>query len=112
VELYPKLTAVSRRTALTSLTGNKTGAAAVVKAVKSGTLAKSDLDAATLDKLHAVLGNDADLAALMTEMASFFRPVLRLDGRDNAWVDSDVTLTGPFTVETWVKLDPGIDNND
>jgi putative heme-binding domain-containing protein len=27
-------------------------------------------------------------------------------------MDSDITLEGPFTVETWVKLDPGIDNND
>jgi putative heme-binding domain-containing protein len=38
--------------------------------------------------------------------------VLRLDGKDNAWVDSWINLDGPFTVETWVKLDPGIDNND
>ena len=59
-----------------------------------------------------MLGDDADLAALMQEMASLFRPMLRLNGEENAWTETGLTLDGPFTVETWVKLDPGIDNND
>ena len=110
--LYPVLSAPSRRTALASLTGTKPGATALVKSVRSGAIPKDELDAATLDKLQAVLGNDPDLAALIADMASFFRPALRLDGNDNAWADTDITLDDAFTVETWVKLDPGIDNND
>jgi putative membrane-bound dehydrogenase-like protein len=110
--LYPKLPAAPRRTALASLTGTKPGASALVKSVRSGTIPKDELDGAALDKLQAVLGNDAELAALMQDMASFFRPALRLDGSDNAWTETDITLDGPFTVETWVKLDAGIDNND
>ncbi len=110
--LYPNLPAAPRRTALASLTSTKTGANALVKSVRSGTIAKDELDAATLDKLHAVLGDDADLAALIADMASFFRPALRLNGEDNAWSETDITLDGPFTVETWAKLDAGIDNND
>ncbi|HEY0552290.1 MAG TPA: PVC-type heme-binding CxxCH protein, partial [Verrucomicrobiae bacterium] len=110
--LYPKLPAAPRRTALASLTSTKPGANALVKAIRDGTIPKDELDGATLEKLHAVLGNDADLAALMQDMASFFRPALRLDGSDNAWTETDITLDGPFTVETWVKLDAGIDNND
>ncbi len=110
--LYPKLPAAPRRTALALLTGTKSGASALVKSVRSGTIPKDELDGAALDKLQAVLGNDADLAALMQDMASFFRPALRLDGSDNAWSETDITLDGPFTVETWVKLDAGIDNND
>jgi putative heme-binding domain-containing protein len=38
--------------------------------------------------------------------------VLHLDGNDDSWVDSQITLGPSFTVETWVKLAPGIDNND
>ena len=83
-----------------------------MQSVRRGTIARDELDATTLDKLQAVLGNDADLAALMAEMASFFRPALRLNGDDNAWSETDITLDGAFTVETWVKLDAGIDNND
>jgi putative membrane-bound dehydrogenase-like protein len=110
--LYPSLSVSPRRAALASLSGTKPGATALVKSVRSGAIPKDELDAATLDKLQAVLGNDADLAALMADMASFFRPALRLNGEDNAWSETDITFDGAFTVETWVKLDAGIDNND
>ena len=110
--LYPNLPVMARRTALASLSGSKPGGTALVKSVRGGTIPKDELDAATLDKLQTVLGNDADLTALMQEMASFFRPALRLNGEDNAWAETDITLDGAFTVETWVKLDAGIDNND
>jgi putative membrane-bound dehydrogenase-like protein len=112
ISLYPNFPATSRRAALGALCSTKPGANALVKAVRASTIPKDEIDAATLDKLHAVLGDDAELAVLMSEMASLFRPLLRLDGKDNAWADSDVTLDGPFTVEAWVKLDAGIDNND
>jgi len=111
-KLWLDFNSAQRRTVLANLAGAKSGASAIVKAVKSGPLEKADLDALTLEKLHAVLGDDPELAALLQEMASLFRPLLRLDGKDDSWVDSDITLDGPFTVETWVKLDPGIDNND
>jgi putative membrane-bound dehydrogenase-like protein len=106
------LSATQRRSALAGLTSNKAGAAAVVEAARSGLLPKDDLDSAMLDRLQTVLGADADLAALLQEMEKSLRPVLRLNGKDDAWVDSELTLDGPFTVETWVKLDAGIDNND
>jgi putative heme-binding domain-containing protein len=112
LELWPDLAASQRRTALDRLAGSKSGAPSLVRAVKNGTLEKADLDSTTLDKLKAVLPNDADLDALIRELSAHFRPALRLDGQDDAWVDSDITLDGPFTVEAWVKLDPGIDNND
>jgi len=112
LELYGSLNAAERRAAFGALSGTKPGAAALVKAVRDGGIARDDIDGVTFDKLQAVLGDDANLAALMQEMASLFRPVLRLNGEDNAWSETGLTLDGPFTVETWVKLNPGIDNND
>ncbi|HWN94633.1 MAG TPA: LamG-like jellyroll fold domain-containing protein, partial [Methylomirabilota bacterium] len=112
LELWPELNVLQRRAALASLTSSKNGGSAVVQAIKGGSLPKADVDAATLDKLHVVLGDDPELVSLMSEMASLFRPVLRLDGKDTAWADTDITLDGPFTVESWVKLDGGIDNKD
>jgi putative membrane-bound dehydrogenase-like protein len=111
-QVWPDFGAAQRRSVFGLLAGSKPGAAAIVGAVKSGQIDKADLDASTLEKLHAVLGDDAALAALLREMADLMRPVLRLDGKDDSWVESDITLDGAFTVETWVKLDPGIDNND
>lgn len=110
--LYPNLNAPSRKAALAALSGTKPGASALVKSLRASTIPKDEIDAATLDKLSAVLGDDAELSALISEMASLFRPVLRLDGKDTAWLDADITLDGAFTVETWLKLDAGIDNND
>ena len=110
--LYPKLSMSSRRSALAGLAGTKNGAGEAARGIFAGTIPKEDLDAASLDKIQTLLGEGDSRTRLMQEMASFFRPALRLNGSDNAWVDSDLTLDGPFTVETWVKLDPGIDNND
>ncbi len=110
--LYPVLSVPSRRIALAALTGTKPGATALVKSVRSGAIPKDELDAATLDKLQAVLGDDKDLAALLQDMASFFRPALRLDGKDASYIDAKIQLAGPFTVETWVKLEGDISNRD
>ncbi len=112
IELWPGLTASERRSALERLSGTKPGAHAVVQAMQSGAIPKSELDGPTLDKLQTVMGEAPELQALLGEMATLLRPCLRLNGADSAWGDSDITLDGAFTVETWVKLDPGIDNND
>ena len=105
--LYPKLTAGQRRTALGKLTAKKPGAAAIVAALHAGTLPKSDIDAATLDRLQAVLGpDDPTLAALVESLGALFRPVLMLDGTEHAVSPTGLQLEGPFTVETWVRLDP------
>ena len=111
--LYAKLAPAQRRLALDKLTTTKAGASAVVGAVSAGTLPKGDIDAATLDRLLAVLGEkDAELAKLVDSLGSLFRPVLALDGTDNATIETGLTLDGAFTVETWVKLDEGISNAD
>lgn len=113
MKLWPHLDAAQRHTALGQLTTTKPGAKTVVTALKAGTIAKTDLDGPTVEKLQALLGaNDPDLASLLNDLAALFRPVLALNGNDDAWTETGVTLDGPFTVETWVRLDPGIDNND
>ncbi|RYD71017.1 MAG: c-type cytochrome [Verrucomicrobiaceae bacterium] len=84
----------------------------MVQALHSNQLSTTDLDGGTLDKLQAVLGDDPVLTALMQRIVGLFRPVLLLDGSDRAYSDVDITLDGPFTVETWVRLEPGINNED
>lgn len=112
IRLHAALPAPARKTALAAVSGQKPGAQALVRAVRAGTIPRDELDGATFDKLQAVLGDDADLALLTQEMASVLRPALRLNGEDNAWTETGISLDGPFTVETWIRLDPGIDNND
>ena len=109
---WPDLNSSQRRTVLDRLTGTKSGAQAVVQAIKSGGIAKAEVHGPAFDKMQTVLGDSAALKELLGDMAALFRPCLRLNGADNAWAETDITLDGPFTVETWVKLDAGIDNND
>lgn len=111
-KLYSEFSAVPRRMAIAAMSSSRPGAKALVQGVRNSTIPKDELDAPTFDKLHAVLGDDPDFRALMQEMASLFRPALRLDGSDKAWTAPEIALDGPFTVETWIRLDPGIDNND
>ena len=114
--LFPKLTPSQQRAALGKLSASKTGASAIVAAAGAGTLPKTSLDGSVLDRLQVVLGDkDPALAKLLGEMSAFFRPVLALDGTEEAWSQSAVTLDGPCTIEAWVKLDPkgrGISNAD
>ncbi|MEQ1860805.1 MAG: family 16 glycoside hydrolase [Chthoniobacteraceae bacterium] len=112
LKLWPNLEPGPRRNALDRLASTKPGAKTIVGAIRSGTMKKDELDGPTVEKLQAVLGDDRDLAALLGELASLFRPVLAFDGKENAWTETGVTLDGPFTVESWVRLDPGITNAD
>jgi putative membrane-bound dehydrogenase-like protein len=112
LKLWPQLVTAQRRTALERLTSSKAGAHSVVHGVTSEIIDKTELDSATLDKLSAVLPGDKDLAALVQSMHALLRPALRLDGTDDSWVNSKISLDGPFTVETWIKLDPEISNSD
>ena len=72
-----------------------------------------DLDDASLDKLVTVLGaDDADVSAILAGLEGAMRPVLRLTGAAVDIAETNLDLRGPFTVETWIKLDEGISNED
>lgn len=110
--LWPELNAGQRRHSLEALASQPASAQALVAAVQDGRIAKDELDGPLVDRLQAVLKDDAGLKTLLDSMSSLFAEVLDLNGTDQAWVDSKLTLEGPFTVETWIKLAPGIGNQD
>jgi putative membrane-bound dehydrogenase-like protein len=104
--LWPGLTAVQRKFALSRMVSTKAAASAVVAGVKAGTIAKTDIDAALLDRLQAILPNDPALGAMIQDFGALFRPVLALDGSEDAYTQTNLVLDGPMTVESWVRLDP------
>lgn len=110
--LYPSLQPAQRRGALNALSSSKAGAQSIVTALLDKTLPQSDLDGPTVERLATVLGDDPALEKLQQQLGGIFREVLLLDGSNDAWVDSKITLDGPFTVEAWVRLAPGIGNED
>ena len=110
--LLPKLDVLRRRAVLSGLSATKEGALAVAAAVKAKTMAKEEIDGPTAERLALTMGDSPELKALMAELGAVFRPVLSLDGSDDAWTETKLDLKGPFTLEFWVRLAPGIDNND
>lgn len=112
VSLYADLTPNQRRSALNALSSGKAGAKTIVTALLDKKLPQTDLDGPTVERLATVLGDDPAIEKLQQQLDGIFREVLLLDGQDTAWVDSKITLEGPFTVEAWVRLAPGIGNED
>ncbi|MBB5037385.1 DUF7133 domain-containing protein [Prosthecobacter dejongeii] len=112
-KLYPKLTPAQRKRTLNALSGQAEGGAkSLLAAILDKTIPQADLDGPVLERLATVLGEDPALAQLQQQLGGVFGEVLLLDGQDSAWVDSKLTLEGPFTVETWVRLTEGIGNQD
>ena len=110
--LYPTLNTAQQRAALNALSSSKPGAKSIVAALAANKIPKTDLDGPTAERLSLVLGNDPELAKLMKTLGHVFHDVLAFDGSDDAWVDSKITLDGPFTVEAWVRLGDKIGNED
>ncbi|MBB5030794.1 DUF7133 domain-containing protein [Prosthecobacter vanneervenii] len=110
--LYPKLQPAQRRSALAALASTKTGAQSIVAALVDKSLPQTDLDGSTVERLATVLGDDPMIEKLQQKLGGIFHEVLQLNGEDTAWVDSKITLDGPFTVEAWVRLAEGISNAD
>jgi putative membrane-bound dehydrogenase-like protein len=112
VTLYADLTPNQRRSALNALSSSKAGAKTIVTALLDKKLPQTDLDGPTVERLATVLGDDPALNQLQQQLGGIFREVLMFDGQESAWTDSKITLDGPFTVETWVRLAPNIGNQD
>lgn len=110
--LWPGLSFPQRRALLDGLSGRADGARALVAALEAKSLEAVDLSSATWDRLLNLLPDHPGLNRLLAEAGSLARTILRLNGAEDAHVQTDLTLDGPFTVEAWLKLDPGISNAD
>jgi putative membrane-bound dehydrogenase-like protein len=95
IELWPTLSPALRKSAVDQLSSSKARAEALLRAVKDGKIPEDALDASAREKLG--LGGTV---------------VLRLNGGEEDYVEAKIDLDGSFTVEAWVRLDPGITNSD
>jgi putative heme-binding domain-containing protein len=96
IELWPSLSPALRKRAVDQLAGSRTRAEALARAVKEGRIPEDALDAYAREKLGISSGI----------------VVLRLNGGEEDYVETKIDLEGPFTVEAWVRFDPGITNAD
>ena len=113
LDIWDTLLFSERKVAVVQLTRTQAGCRAFLNAVSDRNIALKTIDSFVLEQLETVLGaDDRQVAALRTELSDLMWPVLRLDGHFEDYVDSDIDLDGPFTVEAWVKLDGEISDAD
>jgi len=100
-----------RQFALNGLLQRRENAALVAARAADGQF--PGLGVAALERMIGLLGaDDQNVAALLEESGDLFRPAIRLSGDPDGKVVTGIDLEGAFTVEGWVRLDPGIDNSD
>jgi len=112
MKLYPTLSLNDRKVVLDGISGTKAGAKAIAAGLADKYVAVADIETPVAEKLAIALGDSPELAVISTQLGGVFRSVLTLDGSNDAVAKSGIVLKGAFTVETWVRLDGKIDNND
>jgi putative membrane-bound dehydrogenase-like protein len=112
MKLYPTLSVNDRKVVLDGISGTKAGAKAIAAGLADKSVAIADIETPVAEKLAIALGDSPELAIVSSQLGGVFRSVLTLDGSNDAVAKTGIVLKGAFTVETWVRLDGKIDNND
>ena len=113
LDLWPALEKGERRAAIDGLLETRAGAVRLVDGLESDDLDLAVLDPRVLGRLADHLGGDDPRLAELRSRATLGQvPVLRLGGAREDYADTDLTIDGPFTIESWVRLEPGISNED
>jgi putative heme-binding domain-containing protein len=100
-----------RQLVVHGLTSQKDKSLALAKAAASGQFKGLTSDA--LGSIVAVLGaSHPDVKVILKNSPDLLQPVIQFTGNPADAIDQAITLKGAFTLETWVKLAPGIDNSD
>jgi putative membrane-bound dehydrogenase-like protein len=100
-----------RSLAVTGMTSNKASAEIFAKAMAEGGF--PGFDGTAVEKIIASLGTEhPSVAAMLKSNEGLLQPVLRLGDSGEGRIVTDISLKGAFTIETWIKLDKGIDNQD
>ena len=112
MKLYPTLSVNDRKVVLDGISGTKAGAKAIAAGLADKSVAVADIETPVAEKLAIALGDSPELAIVSAQLGGVFRSVLALDGSAGAVAKTGIVLKGAFTVETWVRLDGKVDNND
>ncbi|BCU78639.1 PVC-type heme-binding CxxCH protein [Luteolibacter sp. LG18] len=108
-EKWSGLPGALRTIAIDGLTATKGKASAFAEAAAAGKF--GELDGSAFERLILVLGDqEPSVAKLLAKSGTQLARVIHLAGAGQ--IDRTVDLDGPFTVETWIRLAPGIDNKD
>ncbi len=106
------LTNAERETILEDLGGTVGGSKVILAGIAAKALQAEELKPTVLERMRVLLPNDSGMDNLWQTASSKFARALQLSGDAEGHGGTEITLDGAFTVETWVRLDDGINNAD
>ena len=114
LQIWNGLDDPEKKLALTSLTSTPAGSRALLAAIEDNEIHPIVIDTFFLERITTVLGPDyPGLQRLQGRLAQFMEEVLQLpSGRPVAFSDTNIVLEGPFTVESWLRLEEPIQAGD
>ncbi|MDG2123612.1 MAG: DUF1080 domain-containing protein [Verrucomicrobiales bacterium] len=107
-----KLPAATREDLFGRLAGSANGTNLILTGIATKKFDTDELTPAILDRMRTLRPEDTRMKSLWAELADRFPRALTLSGKTNQFSATDITLNGAFTVETWIRLEPGISNAD
>lgn len=108
---WPAMSGVFRSLVVNGLTSSRVGPAYFARALAAGEF--RGFDGTAVEKLINALGaENPDVVAMLKANQGLLQPVLQFGNGGPGRVVTNTKLTGPFTVEAWVRLPAPIDNND
>ncbi|MFT4550912.1 MAG: putative heme-binding domain-containing protein, partial [Pseudoalteromonas tetraodonis] len=102
----------TRNQLVEQLAGSANGTDLILAGVESKKLSNDGLTPLILERMRTLRPQDPRMTKLWSAMAEKFPRVLKLTGKADEFAQSNITLDGAFTVETWLRLAPGVDNAD
>ena len=96
------LSATDKQSAITGLINSAVKAKVFSKEVLKGTF--GELDNGSLEKTVIVLGDSPEAKELLKKLGASVPMIIRMTGAKGDLVDTNVSLTGRFTVEGWVRV--------
>ena len=107
-----ELPEVARDALIDKLAGSANGVDVLLSGIASKEIDSAAITPDVLERMRTLRPEDQRMKALWSTMAAKMPRALQLSGEPGQFVKSDINLEGAFTVETWLRLDPKIDNGD
>lgn len=110
--LWPALERGSRKAAISEVLAFREGATRVLNAMEEGQIELEALGGIAWSRLQGHLGRSESLVRLQARAAEGQIQCLSLAGGEGDFGDVDLHIEGPFTMESWLYLEPGIGSED
>ena len=112
LELWPTLWPKTQATAMRSMLGQPQHARNLVSALLDHRISTKLLDEGMVNQMRLHAADQPAWKELERQLLAQKMPGIKLPGGGQDFLKTNITQRGPFTLEAWIWLEPGISNAD